>query len=50
MVMIQKAKVSKKDDENHILNFISGNIYSLDAEQPKEHLKYNVLNDAVQTA
>jgi len=50
MVMIQKAKASKKDDENHILNYISGNIYSLDAEPPKQHIKYDALNDAVRTA
>jgi len=34
----------------HILNFISGNNGSLDAEPPKEHPSYDALNDAVRAA
>jgi len=34
----------------HILNFILRNIYSLDAEPPKEHPSSDVLNDAVRGA
>ena len=46
---IQTADASMEDDKRHILNFISGN-KNLDATPPKEHEKYEELNDAVRGA
>jgi len=48
--MIQTAKASKEHDKTHILNYISDNVNDLDAEPPKEHEKYEALNDAVRGA
>ena len=47
--MIQTANASIEHDKTHILNFISGS-EDLNAEPPKEHEKYDALNDAVRGA
>ena len=44
--MIQTANATKAHDKRHILNYISGN-EDFNAEPPKEHEKYEALNDAV---
>jgi len=41
---------SIEDGKRNILNYISGNVNNLDAEPPKEHEKYEALNDAVRGA
>jgi hypothetical protein len=47
---IQTANASIPHDKRHILNYISENVHGIDAEPPKEHEKYEELNDAVRGA
>ena len=46
-IMVQNAVASIPVDKIHILNCISGNTDNFDAEPPKEHPKFDELNNAV---